>query len=320
MRESTSARGPLPRATGIFDSLSGGFGVVNERPWIILIPVLLDLFFLFGPRLSIAPLVSQFVAMPQVAQAVGADTTAPLIAFAEETNLLSLLSTGGLLLPTIVPLLQGAMPEIARGNLTLVESIDAFLTIAIAAMLLGALIGVTYRTILAQQARDGEVTALQVPIESLVAWFRIVLLVAIVVIGGLVLVIVPLAFVSALASQVVAAAPSVMTAVAMTFGLAAQLYLFFTSDAIVYSRVGPIQAIRRSVAVVQVGVWSALMLVLLLHVITIASSQFWLLVASQASWGLALGIVGNAYIASGLVAASMLFYRERMEILLAQRS
>ena len=44
------------------------------------------------------------------------------------------------------------------------------------------------------------------------------------------------------------------------------------------------------------------------------------LLASQASWGLALGIVGNAYIASGLAAATMLFYRERMESLLAPRS
>ena len=98
------------------------------------------------------------------------------------------------------------------------------------------------------------------------------------------------------------------------------MYLFFAPEAIFISRVGPIQAIRRSVAVVHASVWSALTLAILMTVILIGMGQVWIALASQASWGLALGIVGNAYIASGLVAASMLFYRERMEILLAQRS
>ncbi len=90
MRESTSARGPLPRAAGVVDSLSAGFGVVNEQPWIILFPVLLDLFFLFGPRVSIAPLVSQFATQPAFVRAFGAEAAAPTIAFAEEANLLGL--------------------------------------------------------------------------------------------------------------------------------------------------------------------------------------------------------------------------------------
>jgi hypothetical protein len=111
-----------------------------------------------------------------------------------------------------------------------------------------------------------------------------------------------------------------MTAIVATIALAAQLYLFFAPDAIFVSRVGPIQAIRRSVAVVHSGVWSALTLAILITVILIGMSQVWIALAGQASWGLALGIVGNAYIASGLVAASMLFYRERMETLLAQRA
>ena len=117
-----------------------------------------------------------------------------------------------------------------------------------------------------------------------------------------------------------AAASTIITGIVAMLGLTAQLYLFFAPEAIFISRVGPIQAIRRSVAVVHAGVWSALTLAILVTVILIGMGQLWISLAGQASWGLALGIVGNAYIASGLVAASMLFYRERMEILLAQRS
>jgi hypothetical protein len=147
-----------------------------------------------------------------------------------------------------------------------------------------------------------------------------VLLLVIVLFGAGVAVMIPLAFVAAVASLAAAAATALMTAVMATLVLVAQLYVFFAPDAIFMSRVGPVRAIRQSAAVVQASIWSALALAMLITVILIGLGQIWMLLATQASWGLALGIVGNAYIASGLVAASMLFYRERMELLLAQRS
>ena len=128
MRESTSTRGPLPRATGVVNSLSAGFGVVNEQPWIILIPVLLDLFFLFGPRVSIAPIISQVVTRPFFIRAFGADATAPAISFAEEANLLGLLSPAGVTLPTIVPVLR-----IARGSFMFLDSPGGAILLALAA-------------------------------------------------------------------------------------------------------------------------------------------------------------------------------------------
>jgi hypothetical protein len=314
VRESTSTRGPLPRSTGVVDSLSAGFGVVNEQPWIIVIPVLLDLFFLFGPRISIAPLISQIVTRPAFIRAFGADATAPAITFAEEANLLGLLSPGGATLPTIVPVLR-----VARGSFMFLDSPGGAILLGLAAILGGLLLGCVYRAILAQQARDGEVSALSVPSDTVVAWYRLVCL-AMILFVGMIAVIFPLALLAVVASLATAAASAIMTAIVAMLGLTAQLYLFFAPEAIFISRVGPIQAIRRSVAVVHASVWSALTLAVLMTVILIGMGQVWIALAGQASWGLALGIVGNAYIASGLVAASMLFYRERMENLLAQRS
>jgi len=288
--------------------------VVNEQPWIVLLPVVLDLFFLFGPRVSIAPVVSQVVSTPFFAQAFGPDARGPAIAFAEEANLLGLLSPGGLTLPTVVPLLG-----IARGSFTMIDSAGSVVLIALGAVLLGAFLGCVYRSILAQQAREGELTAQRLPGQSVVAWYRVILLTLLLLAVGF-LVILPLAFIAAVASLVTGAATVLMTAIVTTLALAAQFYLFFAPDAIFVSQVGPIQAIRRSAAVVHAGVWSALTLAILVTVIMIGTGQVWVMLASQASWGLALGIVGNAYIASGLAAATMLFYRERMESLLAQRS
>ncbi len=41
---------------GLIDTLSSGFKVVQRRPWLILPPILLDLWLWLGPRWSIQPL------------------------------------------------------------------------------------------------------------------------------------------------------------------------------------------------------------------------------------------------------------------------
>ena len=319
MRESTSTRGPVPRAAGIIDTLSAGFGVVNQQPWIVLIPVLLDLFFLFGPRVSVAPLVSRMVALPAFERSLGAgmspDTArADVMAVAEDFNLLVLLSPGGVSVPSVAPLLG-----IARGSMVYVDSGVAALSIGLGALLFGALLGCAYRAMLAQIARDHQISLLRLPGESMIGWLRIILL-ALLLIVAMFFVVVPLAFVAAVASLVAAGAAMLVTGVVVTLSLVVQLYLFFAPDAIFMSRVGPVEAIRRSVAVVHASAWTALTFAVLVTVTLIGMAQVWTAVATQAGWGLALAIVGNAYIASGLLAASMLFYQERMTALLAERA
>ena len=44
---------------GIIDTISAGFGMVNKRLWLIIIPILLDVVLWLGPRISIAPLVNR---------------------------------------------------------------------------------------------------------------------------------------------------------------------------------------------------------------------------------------------------------------------
>lgn len=52
---------------GLIDTLSSGFRVVQRRPWLILLPLLLDLWLWLGPRWSIQPLVDSLLAWWQPA-------------------------------------------------------------------------------------------------------------------------------------------------------------------------------------------------------------------------------------------------------------
>jgi hypothetical protein len=88
------------------------------------------------------------------------------------------------------------------------------------------------------------------------------------------------------------------------------VYLFFLVDAVVIGGYGPLRAAKSSLLVVRQSLWSALGFVCLTLFISLGMQLVWGLLARQ-SWGLPVAILGNAYVSSGLIAASLLFYRNR---------
>ena len=75
------------------------------------------------------------------------------------------------------------------------------------------------------------------------------------------------------------------------------------------------QAIQRSVSLVRRNLWPSLSLMLLSWLILSGMHRVWDILASsvQSPYGVAASIVGNAYIAAGLIAAGMIFYTQRTE-------
>jgi len=74
-------------------------------------------------------------------------------------------------------------------------------------------------------------------------------------------------------------------------------------------------AIQRSVAVVRRNLRPSVALMLLTWLILAGMGRVWEALATtlQSPYGVALGILGNAYVASGLIAAGMIFYIQRTE-------
>lgn len=316
MSEAAAARGGEPRLTGVVDTLSAGYGVINRRPWIILIPVLLDLLLWFGPRVSVAPLLGPILSQSGIRRGLGPDEAQAfdsarqaILAAADDANLLALVSPGWISVPVIVPLLARG-----GGTFSFVTSWTNAIVVSLGALLGGALLGCVYRGIIAQQVRGEAMTPMRLAREALRAWMRLIGVVLLLGAGGLLLS-VPLLLVVVGATLLARDLGAFGVAFIVGAALWAQVYLFFASDAVFVSRVGPLQAVRRSVGVVRAHFWAALRIVVLITIIVLGMNQVWVSLATRVPWGLALGIVGNAYIASGLVAASMLFYRERVRAL-----
>nr|MBA2448132.1 hypothetical protein [Chloroflexota bacterium] len=282
--------------------------------------VALDLFLWFGPRVSVAPLIGPLLARPDLARGLGPNdaqafeaTRQAILAMADEVNLLAMLAPIWFGVPSIMPALGGG-----QGSFTFVTSWATALLIGLGVSLVGTLLGCLYRAVIAQQVRDDAVSGRALPAEALRAWSRSIGL-ALLVVGIGALLALPVAIVTVGAALIARELASFGVTIAMTLALWAWLYLFFAPDAIFVGRVGPLRAIARSIAFVRANFWAAFRLVALVQIILLGMEQVWLALATRTPWGPALGIVGNAYITSGLIAASMLFYRERSEALLAAR-
>src|SRR4029077_17516907 len=117
---------------------------------------------------------------------------------------------------------------------------------------------------------------------------------------------------TALVSPPVAVLGGVLVLAGLLF---ASVHLFFAVDAIFVSDAGPLAAIQRSVALVRRHLWPSVALIVLTWLILAGMNRVWDILASnmQPPYGVALGILGNAYIASGLIAAGMIFYTQRTE-------
>jgi hypothetical protein len=93
--------------------------------------------------------------------------------------------------------------------------------------------------------------------------------------------------------------------------------LFFAQDAIVVSDAAPVRAIKLSYGVVRNNFWPALVFIGAYALIR-SGMPAALQVLNGAWWGVPLAVIGNAYIATGLVAAAMIFYRDRVRQLLTK--
>lgn len=311
VREPSLARDRGQRASGVIDTLSAGYRIVNQQIWIVLIPIILDLFLWLGPQVSVSPLVGQALTRWRTPTGLTGEQAQSfeewrraMLGAADEFNVLQMLSPTPVGVPSMAVLIPGLGPFL------LVDSWTTALLVIVGSLLLGLLLGCAYYVLIAQQVRDGAVSAVRSPGHVWLACRRVIGLLLALGAASLVLGL-PLAFVLASAMLVSPALASFGLAFVLVAAVWLQFYLFFAPDAIFVSLVGPLQAVKRSVTLVRAHFWPAMLLITLTWVILVGMSQLWVYLASLPG-GALLGMLGNAYIASGLVAASMVFYWERV--------
>jgi hypothetical protein len=310
---------------GIIQVLSLGYESVLRAVWVLLIPVLLDLFFWLGPRLSVSTLFERLLlAMvrngppdPEFQQNL-ADVQAFLSDVGNRLNLFALLATDFMGLHFLpVPSLKGfeLTPAATAGAAppnTLLSLDNGFVAFALALPLLalGLLIGAAYLTLIADRVRLAGVPARPLPQRVLLHWLRLLAFIAILALFYL-MAGVPFFIAFGIASLINVALGLVVLVVAWMLSFWLLLYLWFAAYAMIIDGVGVARAIWNSINVVQRNLLGTFGLILLTNLIGSGMFVIWQLF--EGSWyGDLLAIAGNAFIGSGLVAAAFVFYQDRL--------
>ncbi|HLZ31746.1 MAG TPA: hypothetical protein VKV73_30865 [Chloroflexota bacterium] len=328
---------PLPgrrqaQPSGVIETLSAGYTAVNRQLWVLMLPILLDVFLWLGPHVSYSPLVGPVVTQaaewtrqvalgprrgPANPDLVGSldDSRQWLIARTDETNGLDALAWGPIALPS-----PATLPS-ASDELAFVSGWFEGVALFGASLALGLLLGGWFYAGLANASagsRDGPLAAGRGTPRAVID----VLGLTGVLLGTAFLLGVPVVLLigfTALLSPPVAALGGALVAGGVLF---AAVHLFFAVDAIFISNAGPLTAIQRSVGVVRRHLRASVALILLTWLILAGMAQVWDALGNtlQSPVGVALAILGNAYIASGLIAAGMIFYTQRTEPGLAMKT
>jgi hypothetical protein len=311
---------------GVIETLSAGYSAVNHHLWVLMLPILLDVFLSFGPHVSYSPLVGPAVTQAtewtrQVALGPRRLPNSPdllnsldasrqwLIDRADEVNGLGLLAWGPIALPTL-----GVLPAAPNEDLAFVSGWLDGIVLVVACIGVSMLLGGWFYGGLAAASsgvRNGPLAAGRGTPRAVVGVLGLVG----VVLGTALLLGLPVLLLigfTALVSPPVAILGSVLVAGGALF---ASVHLFFAVDAIFVSRAGPLAAIQRSVVLVRKHLRPSVGLIILTWLILAGMARVWDVLASnlQSPFGVVLGILGNAYIASGLIAAGMIFYIQRTE-------
>lgn len=384
----TSRAEPKPPA-GVIESLGIGFETVVSHIWLIVIPVLLDVFLWAGPRLTMAPLALRFTAVFDALQqqnggAPGAVDIQFVNGLGERLNVFALFSTApvgvpSLMVENLLNRLAQTQPPILFSNsgwrlfvwLASVSLGDSsglhgqpalintdwqiyvvlmafmFLMVSVASMLtpgldpgrfaspggqgsiagwtitselqlvlvslgltlIGLLLAALYMSQVGSVLREDKPGLREVLRRSMINWAKLTALnvlfrlfafflgiPALIVIGVL-----------QLASPLLA---GLLASVLVTAFLWFMVYISFTMQSVVLQDRGVFGAIWDSIRLVQISLTSVVGLLLVGFLLNWGMNYIWSLTSSD-SWLMLASIAGHAFISTGLLAATFVFYKDR---------
>ncbi len=306
---------------GIIDTLSDGFARVTRHLWLILIPALVDAAIWLGPRLSIHELTQRaFMSLPAASELgpqyeqTWSSIQAYLTDLGSHVNVLSFISLRFLGLPSLTEnLTLEATPFAVARRLIEIPSLPTLLGLAVSLIMLGLFIGCFCLALIAQDVREEKIELAYVLQTAWRSWWRlatllfVLLLLTVMMTSGVGIL---TAILSILSQELSAVILNLFVWGALLAGVYLALVLYFALRAMILDDVGIVHSLWHGVNVVHRNLFAVIGFVVLVNVMQTGLFYIWRMLATSVV-GTLVGIIGNAYISTGLVAASFVFYRDR---------
>jgi hypothetical protein len=298
-----------------------------RHPWLLLLPIVLDLFFWSGPPLVMSEglierIVAPFDPTGPNAAALSGELAADLPAMVETLRAqLSSLNLWTLLIPVLLfwpTVLAGQGAGTAMLPAWQVSSLGQVLLISLSLMALGLALNVFWLHGLARSLREQPwlaqiVTVLRQSLRHALRLVAIGLLLLAALLGFLV----PATFGLALVSLLVPALGQLLTSLlaigTLWLSLWFMLHLYFTVAAVIVEDQGVLQAPWSSFQIVRRFFWSTLGFILISTLLSVGFQLIWVRIDASAM-GRMISVLGNAMLGTAIALAMLIFFKQRFQL------
>ena len=299
---------------GVIETIGMAFTRLIARPWIVLGPVLLDLWLWLGLKITAGPLMLKVADEVRPVDTLG-DSVANFFEGQAQYNLTELTSMNLFIvrMPTFLPMIgspdslrfSGWGPELAEGAWWLLAAmVPALLAV-------GFVIGAAFLVMLGDVSRD-RTPRFDVR-RTLTASYRLVFWV-LTGVGLLVLLTWPLLVAQGVFIYAGSGVVGILLfLISIPAGVGFILF-FFSVYAIVLDETSATQAFRSSYRVIRAYGWESVAFIVSYMIVTGGFPFFWRLLIDEAP-GTLIAIIGNAFVSTGMIAAGMIYYEDRAAII-----
>lgn len=312
-REIESQTRSAEELPGVVETIGVAYTRLLARPWIVLGPVLLDLYLWLGLKITAGPLMLKIADVVRPVERVGA-STAEVAEGQEQFNLAELLSFQlfTIRMPTFMPSLvtdesirvNSWSPELSEGPWWMLAAVTPLLLIA------GYLIGSAFLVAVGDVSRNlpphFDVR------ETIVVGYRLVLWI-LASAGLLVLLSWPLIVAQGVFVYYGSGMIDILIFLMFIPAGVGFVLFFFSAFAIVLDGATAAQAFRSSYRIVRAYGWQSLAFVVSFMIVTGGFPYFWRLLTTVPP-GTLIAIVGHAFVSTGMIAAGMIYYEDRAAV------
>jgi hypothetical protein len=305
------------RLPGILPTLKAGFELTGRHWWLVLLPALLDTFYWLGPRLSPRHLVEQTVNTLTV-QPFFAGMNEQLIAAAQQTNLFTSLTVPFLGVPALMRLTPSETP--LSPSIIEVQSLGMWFLLFLGLTVIGVLLTALYFSLVARAVKRGSsrLSLKQFIRRVLRTWGQLTVIGLGLAVAALIIFF-PLMIIGYILSLISAQLFFLVLLIGMMLLFWIAVFCGFAPHGLTLNGRSLFQAINESVQLVRLNYISTMLLLLAISGIS-TLMDYLLRFADDGSWLTISSILGHAFVSTSLVAATYVFYQDRVTIqLIAQR-
>ena len=302
---------------GVVQSLSSGFDLVARHPQLMMLPILLDVFLWLGPHLSAYPVFRALISLVQTAGMAAMDATTSqqtealqklLDQIGQAFNLFSWLSPTLLGVPS---LMAGALELKIPTGIPIVWSVSSsliYLVLFLAFNLIGLALSALYFGMVAGQVRQQPLS----PNRIVALWWGLFKIACLCI-----LIVLFIGFPTMLVAMIGAMFNLLIAQFVMLMGLSVLLwalfYLAFTIHGVALRDISVLRSVQASVYLMRTQFPPTMGLLIVAILIDIGLGFLWNIPPSD-SWVKAAGILGHAFVVTGLITATALYYVDRIPV------